>query len=175
METKLVRVSRENGLWHKLLNEWSGQCELFGEDLGEYATSSMTVIRPLAEDTQTPNAGVYALNVNDSFAGLCQLNCTFLPGHDGKVLRVRHIVHSPRFDFDSGITLGDYQDFLSELLVGVFVCSINEMRAPYVKFHFKSPAERSFFAALKSALQAQAVFEEVEMVGSWLYIKKRVM
>ena len=172
MATELVRVSRENGLWQKLLKEWNAQCEAFDENLDDYAVSSMAVIRPLAEATQTPNAGVYALTENDSFTGLCQLNVAFIPGYQDKVLRVRHIVHSPRFDFDDSVSIEDYTKFLSGLLVGVFHISNNEMRAPNIKFHFKSPAERLFFDKMKSAVKDSGIADTVEMRGAWLYIRK---
>lgn len=172
MATELIRVSRENGLWQNLLKGWNDECEAFGENLDDYATSSMAVIRPLAEETQTPNAGIYALAADDSFMGLCQLNVAFIPGYTDKVLRVRHIVHSPRFDFDDSVSIDDYTKFLSGLLVGVFHISNNDMRAPNIKFHFKSPAERFFFDKIKGAVKDSGIAEMVEMRGAWLYIRK---
>jgi hypothetical protein len=166
------RVSIENGLWPELLRQWEDECSSYEEDFSDYATASIPTLRPLAESAQVKKAGVYALCDESYYMALCQLNVAFLPGYDGKVLRVRHIVHSPRYDFDNDVAIEQYGDLLSRLFVGVFDASDGEMAAPYVKFHFKSPAERAFFAALQTALHGHSAFASVEMRGSWLYIKK---
>ena len=103
---------------------------------------------------------------------MCQLNVALLPGFDGKVLRVRHIVHSPKYDFDDTVGVDDYASFLVDIFLGVFSISYTEMPAPYIKFHFRSPAERSFFSEFKKALEVKDHFKAIEMRGSWLYIKK---
>lgn len=167
------RVSHENGLWAKLLTQWEAEATGFEENFSDYAPDALSVLRPLAEETQVKNAGVYAVCDDSHYSLLCQLNAAFLPGYDGKVLRVRHIVHSPRFDYDADLTIDDYATVLADLFIGVFDASGAEMPAPYVKFHFRSPAERSFFDNLKDLLGRHDAFASVEMRGSWLYIGKK--
>ena len=58
---ELLRVSNENGRWQSLLQEWEAQCTTFGENFDEYAVSSLSTLRPLAEQTQLKTSGVYAL------------------------------------------------------------------------------------------------------------------
>ena len=172
MAITFARISTENGQWPELIRQWEAECEKYGEALEDYATASIPTVRPLAEQAQTIAAGVYALKNDDSFVGLCQLNAAFLPGYDGRVLRVRHITHSPKFDFDQDLEIDDYVTFLSGVLVGVFHASGNDMQAPYIKFHFKSPAEKAFFSQLQTAIAKINGVDEVAMKGSWLYIKK---
>jgi hypothetical protein len=172
MTVTFSRISTENGQWPELIRQWELECERYDEALDDYATASIPTVRPLAEQAQTHSAGVYALKSGDSFLGLCQLNVALLPGYDGRVLRVRHIVHSPKFDFDADVPIEEYVSFLAGVLVGVFTVSDNDMQAPYVKFHFKSPAEKAFFAQLQVAIKKIKGVDEVALKGSWLYIKK---
>ena len=85
---------------------------------------------------------------------------------------MRHIVHSPLFDFNEDVKIEDYRDFLGHLFIGVFNVSDTEMPAPHMKFHFQSPAERTFFGAFQDALKSHSVVAEVDLKGSWLYITK---
>lgn len=169
---EFVRVSVQNGLWVELLNQWEVSCSEFDESLSDYATGSISVLRPLAEQAQLDSSGVFALRDDSGFHGICQLNSAHIKGHTGKVLRVRHIVHAPRYDFDNTLELEDYAELLSEIFKGVLDVSVTEMPSPDVKFHFRSPAERQFFAEFNKALSDHKVFDKVDMVGSWLYIGK---
>lgn len=173
MSEKFLRVSTENGHWQRLMQQWSDQCDSYSEALDDYAVASLPAIRPLAEGAQVSTAGVYSVIKGGSYLGICQLNAAYLPGYDGRVLRVRHIVHCPNFDFSDQVTVEDYVEFLGLILVGVFGESNADMSAPYIKFHFKSPAERRFFEELKVAMSDLDLIDKVEMKGSWLYIKKK--
>ena len=51
---------------------------------------------------------------------MCLLNLAFLPGYDSKVLRVRHIIHSPRLDLDENVTLNEDTLFLSQIFLKFF-------------------------------------------------------
>lgn len=170
---KFLRVSTENGHWPKLLKDWEQQCSDFRENFFDYAVASLSTLRPLAEQAQTASTGVFALLSPESrYLGACQLNAAYLPGYTDKVLRVRHIVHAPHFDFDDNVTLDDYTSFLSDLFIGVFEASDTEMPAAHMKFHFQSPAERAFFSVYQKALKSHSVVAKVELNGSWLYITK---
>lgn len=173
MPPNFLRVSNENGQWQQLMQQWSDQCDSFSEALDDYAVTSLPAIRPLAESAQVSTAGVYSVLNEGKYLGICQLNVAYLPGYDGRVLRVRHIVHCPNFDFSDQATLEDYVQFLSSILIGVFDVSSSEMQAPYIKFHFKSPAERTFFDQLRTSISNLPLIDKVEMKGSWLYVKKK--
>ncbi|OJY34660.1 MAG: hypothetical protein BGP11_08580 [Rhodobacterales bacterium 65-51] len=169
---EFLRVSSENRLWNGLIADWEDQCREFSEDLGEYAMASLPVLESLASETQRKNAGVFALRSDRGYEGICQLNVTPLPGYNGPVLRVRHIVHAPRYDFDNTLGVDEYGQVLTGTLLGVFRTSNGEMKAQHIKFHFKSPAEQMFFTRLKDALSEKEVFSSIELKGSWLYITK---
>lgn len=169
---KLVRVSRNDSSWSDLLRQWEELSSDFGEDFAEYAPASLEALRPLAEQPQMVQAGVYAVCHDSNYMGICQLNCAHLPGYDNKVLRVRHIVHSPRFDYADDVGEDEYATFLSDIFIGAYNASISEMPAPYIKFHFRSPAERRFFSVLKRNLSKVSQFKEIEMRGAWLYVSR---
>jgi hypothetical protein len=100
------------------------------------------------------------------------INHADIPGHDGPVLRVRHILLSPDFDLgDAGVS--EYADALVGILMNVIALSENTLPARYIKFHARSPADMSFFAALGTALDSSGVFGKVEHKGTWLYITKK--
>lgn len=170
---ELIRVDRERGNWQLLISQWEDEAESFAADLSDYALASMGVLTDLAEEAPKKRSGVFALQDNDTFIGMCQLNVALLPGFDGQVLRVRHVIHSPRFDLDDNVTVDDYAAFLAHLFSGVLRVSMDQMVAKHIKFHFRSPAERSFFSHFQEAIKEFDAFSSVEMRGSWLYISKR--
>jgi hypothetical protein len=169
---EFIRVSVQNGHWDSLLNQWEESCTEFDEPFSDYATGSLPILRPLAEKDQVNSSGVFALKDDSRYHGICQLNSAHLKGYTGKVLRVRHIVHAPRYDFSVDVELDDYATLLSGIFKGVIDVSNEEMHSPDVKFHFTSPAERQFFTEFNTALKGHKVFDKVDMAGSWLYIKK---
>lgn len=166
------RVSYDNGRWGELLNQWEQEATTYGENFDDYMPASIEAIRPLAEEAQVLNAGVYGVRSESRYLGLCQLNAAFLPGYQGKVLRVRHITFSPKYDYDEGLSVEDYATVLSDVFIGAYSVSGGEMPAPHMKFHFRSPAEKVFFDRLKEVLREHDAFASVEMRGAWLYIAK---
>ena len=166
------RVSRDNGQWSDLLNQWESECGKFEENFDEYAPATIDVLRPLAEETQIAHSGVYAFSKESDYMAMCQLNVAYLPGYPGKVLRVRHILYSPRFDFDAALAIEDYAAVLTGVFIGVLRSSDTDMLARHIKFHFRSPAEREFYSVLKEHLKDTSVFEHIDLRGAWLYITK---
>jgi len=114
---------------------------------------------------------VVSIFLDNHHQAVCQVNRALLPGYDGMVLRVRHLVLSPQLDFGDR-DIADYGRILQELLQGILALSETDMPAPYIKLHFRSPADRQFFANLRTTLQRHGVFNEIEMRGAWLYITK---
>lgn len=164
------KISRENGLWAQLWGEWDEICLLYDESFQDYAPSSMTVLRPLAEDPETASAGVYGLIDSNKIIAVCQLNATLLPRYEGRVLRLRHLLLSPSFDFSDDINIEQYIEILSEMFTGTINCANNEMPAKHVKLHLQSPADRQFFKEIEQHLEKSAKFSSVKMQGAWLYI-----
>ncbi|MCK4713153.1 MAG: hypothetical protein KAT26_09760 [Marinosulfonomonas sp.] len=167
---EFVRISRENGLWDKLWADWDKICSSFGEDFQDFAPSSLTVLRPLAESPQTASAGVFALINEGSTLAVCQLNVAFIKGYDNQVLRLRHLLLSPEYDFSDDVTVDKYVEILSEMFAGTVLCAQNELPASHVKLHLQSPADREFFKEIGQHLTKAATFSSVKMRGAWLYI-----
>lgn len=172
LNVSFQRISLENGRWRDLLVAWEAECSTYGENLEDYAVASLPTVKPLAEGVQTNSAGVYGLEGESGYMALCQLNVGFIPGYRDKVLRVRHSIFAPRFDFDNTVTFQEYVNVIADLLTGVLAVSDAEMVAPNVKFHFRSPAEREFFQAFREAAEARGAFGDIQMKGAWLYIEK---
>ncbi len=164
------RISRENGDWNKLWTSWDTICSEYGETFQDFASSSLEVLRPLAESPQTASAGVFALFDGVSILAVCQLNVAFIKGYDKKVLRLRHLLLSPKYDYSDDITVEDYVNILSEMFAGTISCAKEELFAKHVKLHLQSPADREFFNKIQENLEQSATFSSVKMHGAWLYI-----
>ncbi|KAA0570497.1 hypothetical protein [Azospirillum sp. Sh1] len=167
----LIQVSCKDGSWQALLSDWQRQCEEFSEDFNSFLGASLSVVSDLAEGPGEKDAGVFALKTDDKYSALCQLNSTYLPGYQGKVLRARMIVFSPEFEFGAYPT-ERYADELVNLLDGVIQISNDVLPSDHIKFHLRSPSDRAFFSTLGTALGAQKALKKVDSRGMWLYITK---
>lgn len=166
----LQRITERD--WAKLILDWEAECSEFGENFDDYAVASLPVLSDLACSAPRRDAAVFGLKNDGKVDVVCQANSSFLPGFTGKVLRIRHIVLSPRFDFSEDIEIEDYSQTLIGVFTGVLRLAYSEMVSDHVKFHLKSPAERVFGEAFTNALQGEDAFEKVAMKGSWIYLSK---
>ena len=158
--------------WRKLILQWEEECARHGENFDEYAVASLPVLAELACSAPRRDAAVFGLAKDGLINVVCQANACFLPGYTGKVLRIRHIVLSPKFDFSDELELSDYQEALVGVFQGALSLAYGEMPSDHVKFHLKSPAERAFGAAFTEALKNGAHFSNVAIKGSWIYLSK---
>ena len=167
---EFMRLSREGGEWSALWKNWDDVCTNYGEQFSEFAPSALSVLKPLAEDPQVGSAGVFGLKENEEFLAACQLNVALLPKYEGKVLRLRHLVLSPEFDFSDENNLAKYIVVLSNMFAGAVKLANSEMEAKHLKLHLLSPADREFFSNFSEYLSDVAKFSSVKMGGAWLYI-----
>ena len=168
----LERVNGKDGSWAELIKQWEKQCEGYGESLDDFAVASLPVIEDLARGAQQRYAGAYAYSEGGEYKAACQVNSTFLPKYEGKVLRVRHIVLSPDFDFSDTPTVEDYTNVLVGVFVGAISLTMEEMPSAHVKFHLRSPIERELGQHFTNAISGNAAFKDVAMQGSWIYLSK---
>lgn len=174
MKHTLIRVRAGDGSWNQLCDVWRSECEEFGEDFDQYANASMPVLRDLAAE-ENANAGVFALQSEDGdYHAMCQANSTYLPGYDGKVLRVRHLLMSPYYDFGD-FTIEEYSMILGRMFARTVLLSVKDLPSRHIKFHLRSPADRQFFATIGNGLGQTDLFSDVAMKGSWLYLTKANM
>lgn len=158
--------------WAQLVLDWEEECGEFEENFEDYAVASLPVLRELACSFPRRDAAVYGLDIAGKLSAVCQANSTFLPGYTGKVLRIRHIVLSPRFDYSEAIEIEDYAEALIGVFSGVLKLANGDMPSAHIKFHLKSPAERSFGNAFTEALKGHEAFTKVDLKGSWIYLSK---
>jgi hypothetical protein len=164
-------LSEGDGSWPSVLNTWKAQCEGYGQDFDEFAPATFGVLGPLAVEGHA-KAEVYGFFVGEECWVVCEVNHTMLPGYDGYVLRVRNMTFAPRFDFED-LGVDSYGKALTGLFGGVFALSHAVRKAPHIKFHLRSPADRSFFQALTEPLLKIPSFDSVEVKGAWLYVTKK--
>jgi len=169
---KLLKIQKAGGSWQRLVDDWTSQCEHYGEEFANYAVATMPVLEQLAANPEQ-HAGVYATETNGHISSVCQLNRTPLPGFDAPVLRVRLLTVSPRYDFGD-FDISDYGEVLIAAFAGVLnISDDSELNSRYINFHLRSPSDRPFFQALGAGLNGAATIEAVKLAGSWLYITKK--
>jgi hypothetical protein len=167
---QLNPLSDEDGSWAALKSTWRKECLLHSEDFDSYAQGTFSVLDPLAAQGHA-RAGIYGLDVNGSVGVFCHANRTTLP-HSGPGLRVRFTTFAPRYDcgdFDEN----EYARLIVELFFGVVELSNGPMEAEHIKFHLRSLADKSFFAALHHfTLPEGKLFQRVEFRGMWMLVTK---
>lgn len=100
---KLVRMNKSNGTWQRLESQWREQCTKYNEDFDVYAEASLGTLRDECDDGNPDgDTGVFSLlDQNGENHAVCFLNRAAIPGWAGVVLRVRHLVLSPYYDFEA--------------------------------------------------------------------------
>lgn len=168
---ELVRVNKRDGSWAALEDQWRQQCENHGEDYDTYAEASLGTLHDECDDGQIdPASGVFALrDTAGGFHCACFLNSTLLKGFNGKVLRVRHLILSPHYDF-ADLSIERYSDILSSYFSQLIAVSKTTLPSDHIKLHYRSPYDRTFFATFALNMRGTGVIKNVESVGMWLHI-----
>ena len=169
----MQKLSHTDGSWSELLSQWSDQCHAYGEDFQSFVPETIDLLGNLVDEcTGSKWDGVYGSRDGDgSFQAICFVNPAFIPNYNGRVLRVRHVLLSPRSD------LGEFDAewharTLGELFERIIELSDGELPCPHVKFHFRSPADLALFRRVKEELLKSDHFDDVRSVGAWLILTK---
>lgn len=172
-DAKFTRLLEETGTWMSFESDWRAQCADLEEDFDSYAEATLSVVRDIIR-VEKKKAGVFALQNNDKYLAMCQINRAALPGYDAPVLRVRFITFCPDVDLRD-LPQNEYGRMLVSLLTEVLVLAKTdpEMGSRHIKFHLRSPADVQFFTALGQGLHDTKSFETVVTRGAWLYITLR--
>jgi hypothetical protein len=170
---KLSRLNRADGTWNQFEESWRTECAKYDEDFDTYAQASLNTLREECDDgVADRDSGVFALVDDDGrHHAACFLNRAAIPNYVGKVLRVRHFVLSPYYDFEA-LELEAYSETLSQYFFALFACSGDELVAPHIKIHYRSPYDRNFFAAFGINMRGTGHFQTVESKGMWLHLTK---
>jgi hypothetical protein len=169
---KFIRLFEHDGSWLRFLRDWQNQCERLNDDFDLYQVSPISVVEDLVRNEPRVDAGVFGLEDDEGFHAICQVNCANLPGYSGRVLRVRMMYFAPSYDVGER-NIEAYAEVLVRMFNEVLKLSDEDMRAPHIKFHLRSPADQRFFSELSAELDKLQAFASVEMLGSWLYITKK--
>jgi hypothetical protein len=167
----LTELNENDGSWQALKADWRAQCETYGEDFDGYGLATFGVLDPLAA-TGHAKSCVYGFHVGGSCQMVCEANRTMLPGYTGYVLRVRNTTFAPKFDFEDQ-TVESYGTALVGLFGGILALSDSLGPTPHIKFHLRSPADRTFFQALCEPLLTLPIFDSIAVRGAWLYVTKK--
>lgn len=169
----MIELKHNDGTWQNLISEWSKQCSDYEQDFESY----MSVTLPFLSEQITKLAGnlrsgVFAsISKEKEHTAICWCNSTLMPGFDGMVLRVRHLVLSPRYDFED-YEERVYGEALTQVFSGIYEMSCKKFDSPHIKIHFRSPADVAIFGQFASNLHDFGRFSDVSMVGSWLTVTK---
>lgn len=169
----MKKLSHVDGTWGELLAQWTRQCHDFDEDFESYLPETMKLLGGLVEQTEGQRwDGVFAYEEGGQIEGICFVNGAFIPGYSGRVLRVRHVLLSPKNDF------GDYDEehfgkTLGAIFERILVLSEGLIPCQHLKFHFRSPADVALFSKFSTILSKSDHFASVNMKGAWLMLTRR--
>ncbi|WP_147279059.1 hypothetical protein [Paracoccus versutus] len=167
--TNLRALSVADGSWAAVYADWSKHCIRYGESIEDYAVGSLSTIQELAEKNE-PKAAAYGLFDSDGNChAMCHANVANIPGYKHPVLRVRHLLLSPDYDFGE-YGAAEYANVLTSIFAGVVAKAFTDLPAKHVKFHLRSPADVAFFNAVAKTLASLPTFDTVQMKGAWLYL-----
>lgn len=169
----MKRFSHMDSSWGDLLDDWTRQCHNFGEDFSSYMPTTLPLLAEQIEDCVNDKwSGVYGIqNKDEEYEAICFLNGAFIPKYTGRVLRVRHLILAPKYDFGD-YSADDYARLLSMVFEEVLKESDSNLECPHVKIHFRSPADVAIFRDFGHHLNKTDSFSSVKMVGSWLLVSK---
>lgn len=169
----MERVSLKDSSWQSILDEWSKQCHEFGEDFESFLPATLPMLERQIADCETdPNTGVFSsFDEQGEHQAICFLNGAHIPKFSGRVLRVRHLILAPKYDFGD-YTADVYASLLSKVFEGVLQVSDSEIPCENIKFHFRSPADVALYREFAADLNDQSRFSSVKMKGAWLFVNK---
>ena len=171
-------LSHEDGSWDAFCDDWKAQCEKVEETFEDYAPEALGVITGIMSNTvalldgagKTVVAALWDAETKHYYSA-CVLHRALLPGAPGYTLRVRQLVVCPLLDFGlSDIEM--YPDVIIGVVLGVVHASSTSLVANSIRFHLRSPGDRSFFRAFGTSLNDTKAFASVQTHASWLYIEK---
>lgn len=169
----MKRLSHEDGSWSELLENWTRECHEFDEDFVSYMPTTVPMLAEQIETCANDKwSGVYAIqDAQGAYEAICFLNGAFIPKFTGRVLRVRHLILAPKYDFGD-YSEDEYARLLSIIFERVLTESDSNLPCPHVKVHFRSPADVAIFRKFAEKLDQFGHFSSVKMVGSWLFVSK---
>lgn len=170
-----LRLGKKGPAYDDLIAAWKAECEALGEDFETYSAIPVAIFNEIME-RDAAKTGLYVAQADDgSFGAVCMVNHARIPGYVGPVLRVRHILLSPRFDLGEW-EISDYVEVIFAILNGVIERSEKDakLKANHIKLHARSPSDMQFLQALGTALGKANVYASVQVKGTWLYITKEV-
>ena len=167
---ELRRLSKADGSWQNFHAGWEAQCIEAGEEICDFAASSLPVLEGIATEN-TAQTWVVGLFYGARCLAIAMANRANIAGPPGWTLRVRHVIVCPLLDFGA---LSDnlYAETLIEMTLGIVQLSESTLPAKRVKFHLRSPGDYSYFAAFTRLLDRMGVFASCTMHGAWMIIEK---
>ncbi|MEX0970898.1 MAG: hypothetical protein WD046_10695 [Paracoccaceae bacterium] len=172
----LTRIRVDNGDWECFEDGWKASCEKFGEDFLDFFPQSLPSLKNIAlENEDRTHSGIFGLSGVDSETdAIFFANCALLKGYDGHVLRVRHVLFSPKYDFGE-LDVEDFQNLLKRLLINWLLISENSLKANHIKIHLRSPSDAVFLKELSRNLVNEDIFSKVESHGAWISVSKKLL
>jgi hypothetical protein len=167
------KLSLNDGTWDALVDDWGKICQTYDEDFDGYMTVSIPTLKQQCVECVNDNwSGSFALKDGDGkHIAAAFLNAAHIKGFSGRVLRVRHLVMSPSYDFGE-FDEDMYAKILMKIVADIVIMSDEQLLCPNLKFHFRSPADLVIFRTFAEKLDVLSRFSLVAMVGSWLHIEK---
>ncbi len=169
---EFVKLGSTGHTWTDFASNWRAICEEYDDDFDDYAWGIISVLKPLCEKPER-QAAAFAVFDGSEYHSICQLNCKPIKGHNGPVLRMRHLTINPHYDLGCR-EVADYAKLMIKTVIGIWRLSEAESSdffADTIKFHMKSPADRVLFHAMGEMLGGVRKIKTTTH-GGWLELTK---
>lgn len=168
-EKQLRELTNDGGGWDEVERQWAEACEAHGDTLDEYAISSLPVLRETARTSDASTKSMGLFDEDGRCHAVCFANRAAIKGYDEPVLRIRHLLLAPEYDYGT-FTASQYSVALTATFAAAVALAFSDLPARHVRFHLRSPADIEFFGAITTTLGNLPLFEAVHMRGAWLYL-----
>ena len=168
------KLSHVGGSWSSLLTEWQAQCHDFGEDFETFLPVTLPMLAEQVHQCESePHSGVFAHVGDDGCTdAVLFANGAFIPGYSHRVLRVRHLLLAPKYDFKDFSEV-EFAALLTNVFMSILELSNTDIVCGSIKIHLRSPAEIALFREFSDIVDRADLFSSVKMVGAWLMVTKK--
>lgn len=154
--------------WNEIKNNWIKEYKKYETDDYELSIPSSFQIFQEIIITQADNIQIFSLDDKEGKSqALFQGNIASIPKYDSPVLRIRHIIFSPIWDFEIK-NVDEHSKLWGELFSEIANLAINK-QIKHIKIHMNSPYEaKMLFANVAKSLEKQGIFSNVRDYGAWV-------
>jgi len=165
---KLIKATKENGLFHELETQWRGQFSEYDEDFDDYQSSYREHTKQVLEGSYT-NYHVYILENKGAYEAFAHVNHAQIKKLPGHTLRVTEVFLAPRYEYEN--TSEDTISILSSALYAETIRLSRDVYPSETSKLYMRGLNHTVLSAFARFFSGQFGLEVVQQ-GAWLVTTK---